>query len=117
MHVDYGIGKYTGLVRRTLEGSEREFLCVEYENGDQLYVPVHQADRLSRYIGSEGEDPSPTRLGTAEWSTAKEKVREAVQEVARELLDLYARRQASTGYAFSTGQYLAARTGSQFPIC
>ncbi len=48
--------------------SEHEFLCVEYDNGDQLFVPVHQADRLSRYIGAEGEEPNPTRLGTAEWT-------------------------------------------------
>jgi len=115
VHVDYGIGKYAGLVRRPLEGSEREFLCVEYENGDQLYVPVHQADRLSRYIGSEGEDPSPTRLGTVEWSTAKERVREAVQEVARELLELYARRQASTGYAFSMDTTWQQELEASFP--
>ncbi|MBE3144083.1 MAG: transcription-repair coupling factor, partial [Planctomycetes bacterium] len=115
VHVDYGIGKYAGLVRRTLEGSEREFLCVEYENGDQLYVPVHQADRLSRYIGSEGEDPSLTRLGTAEWSTAKERVREAVQEVARELLELYARRQASIGYAFSMDTTWQQELEASFP--
>ncbi len=100
VHVDYGIGRYLGLVQRSLEGSEREFLLVEYDGGDQLYVPVHQADRLSRYIGPDGESPSPTRLGTQEWAQAKERVREAVLEIAQELLELYARRQAAEGYAF-----------------
>ena len=55
VHVDYGIGRFVGLVRRTLDGAEREFLCVEYDGGDQLFVPVYQADRLSRYIGPGGE--------------------------------------------------------------
>ena len=57
VHVDYGIGRYAGLVRRALEGAEREFLCVEYDGGDQIFVPVYQADRLSRYIGPAGEAP------------------------------------------------------------
>jgi transcription-repair coupling factor (superfamily II helicase) len=115
VHVDYGIGRYVGLVKRVLEGSEKEFLCVEYDNGDQLYVPVHQADRLNRYIGAEGEEPNPTRLGTAEWSQAKEKVREAVQEVARELLELYARRQSAKGFAFQADAPWQKELEASFP--
>ncbi|MCC6146086.1 MAG: transcription-repair coupling factor [Anaerolineaceae bacterium] len=101
VHIDYGIGRFRGLVNRMLEGAEREFLQVEYENGDHLYVPVHQADRLSRYIGPDSDPPSPTRLGTGEWTNAKQRVREGVQTVAHELLELYAQRQAARGYAFS----------------
>lgn len=100
VHVDYGIGKFTGLVMRVLDGVERDFLCVEYAEGDQLFVPVHQADRLSRYIGASGEDPRPTRLGSGEWTQTKQKVREAVLEVAQDLLDLYAKRQVAEGFAF-----------------
>ncbi len=70
--------------RRTLEGLEREFLCIEYKNGDQVYVPIHQADRLTRYIGPDGSPPAPGSLGTQEWPETKRKVREAVQEVAQE---------------------------------
>lgn len=101
VHVDYGIGRFVGLVRRTLEGVEREFLCIAYAEGDQLFVPVHQADRISRYISPDGEEPTPTRLGTADWNLTKQRVREAVQEVARELLELYAKRQVAKGFAFS----------------
>jgi len=100
VHVDYGIGQYAGLVKRTLDSAEREFLLVEFADGDQLYIPIHQSDRLSRYIGPSGATPSPTRLGTAEWSQAKSRVKEAVEEVARDLLDLYRKRQQATGYAF-----------------
>ena len=115
VHIDYGVGRYLGLVRRTLEGSEREFLCIEYDNGDQLFVPVHQADRLSRYVGPEGETPSPTRLGTAEWSQAKQKVREAVQQVAQEMLELYARRQVAVGYSFKPDTPWQQELEASFP--
>ncbi|NMC53866.1 MAG: transcription-repair coupling factor [Chloroflexi bacterium] len=100
VHIDFGIGRFSGLVRRSFEGSEREYLAIEYEAGDMLYVPVHQADRLSRYVGAEGDAPRPTRLGTPEWSNTRQKVREAVAEVAQEMLELYARRQLAVGYAF-----------------
>jgi transcription-repair coupling factor (superfamily II helicase) len=115
VHVDYGLGKYVGLVKRTLEGLEREFLCVEYKNGDQVYVPIHQADRLTRYIGPDGSPPKPGSLGTQEWPDTKRKVREAVQEVAQELLDLYARRQISEGFSFSPDTPWQGELESSFP--
>ncbi|MBU4224387.1 MAG: transcription-repair coupling factor, partial [Chloroflexi bacterium] len=115
VHVDYGVGRFTGLVQRTLEELAREFLCVEYKNGDQVYVPIHQADRLTRYIGPDGSPPSPGHLGTQEWPETKRKVREAVQEVAQELLDLYARRQIAQGFAFSTDTAWQGELESSFP--
>ncbi len=101
VHIDFGIGRYGGLVQRMLDGHEREFLSIEYEGGDMVFVPVHQADRLTRYVGAEGGPPSLSRLGGTEWHNTKERVRESVQQVAEELLDLYARRQVARGYAFS----------------
>jgi len=115
VHIDYGIGRYQGLVRRTLDGVEREFLCVEYNGGDQVYVPVHQADRLSRYIGADTDDPSATRLGSGEWSQNKQKVREAVLEIAQELLELYAKRQLAEGYAFSGDSSWQQELEASFP--
>ena len=115
VHVDYGIGRFIGLVQRVLEGIEREFLCLEYDKGDQLYVPVHQADRLTRYIGPSDETPSPTRLGTAEWAQAKEKVKDDVREVARDLLELYAKRQVALGYAFSPDSTWQKEMEASFP--
>ncbi|NPV57890.1 MAG: transcription-repair coupling factor, partial [Anaerolineae bacterium] len=115
VHIDYGIGRYGGLVRRILDGIEREFLCVEYEGGDQVFVPVHQADRLSRYIGADNEPPSPTHLGTAEWSQTRERVRQAVQEVARELLEMYARRQVARGHAFAADTPWQKELEASFP--
>jgi transcription-repair coupling factor (superfamily II helicase) len=100
VHVDYGIGRFSGLVRRFLDGMEKEFLLVEYEGGDQVFVPIHQADRLNRYIGTGGEPPQPSRLGSNVWSQTKQSVREAIIQVAQDLLELYAKRQTAVGYAF-----------------
>ncbi len=115
VHVDYGIGRYTGLVQRTLDGLAREFLCVEYQNGDQLFVPIHQADRLTRYIGPGAGPPNLGQLGTQEWPETKRRVREAVQEVAGELLDLYARRQVAEGFSFRSDTAWQGELESSFP--
>jgi transcription-repair coupling factor (superfamily II helicase) len=115
VHVDFGIGKFVGLVQRYLEGMEREFLCVEYGGGDQLFVPIHQADRLGRYVGPDGSAPSPTRLGTQEWVNTKTKVREAVQEIAEELLELYALRKVAIGTKFSNDTVWQQELEASFP--
>jgi len=101
VHIDHGIGKYIGLVKRSLEGVEKEFLCVEYDGGDQIFVPIHQADRLSRYIGPDETPPALSHLGTTDWSNSKQRVKEAVRQVAQDLLQLYAARQVAKGFAFS----------------
>ena len=100
VHVDYGIGRFAGLVERTLDDLLREFLLLEFADGDQLFVPVHQADRVTRYIGVDAAPPTASRLGTQEWERTKGRAHEAVAEVARDLLDLYARRMTVEGHAF-----------------
>jgi transcription-repair coupling factor (superfamily II helicase) len=101
VHIEHGIAAYEGLVRRGVGGIEREYLNLRYAEGDRLYVPVDQIDRVSRYIGAGDAVPSLTRLGTQDWERAKRKARAAVQELANDLLKLYAQRQLSEGHAFS----------------
>lgn len=115
VHVDHGIGRFGGLIQRQLDGHEREFLSVEYERGGILYVPVHQADRLTRYVGADGGKPSLDVLGGQVWTETKEKVKEAVQKVAEDLLDLYARRQVVEGYAFSEDTQWQKELEDSFP--
>jgi len=100
VHIDYGIGRFIGLVERRLDEIQREFLLIEYADGDQLYIPVHQADRISRYVGADSSSPSLSRLGSSEWARSKGKAREAVEQIARDLLELYAERQTVRGTAF-----------------
>jgi transcription-repair coupling factor (superfamily II helicase) len=115
VHVDHGVGRFAGLVQRQLEGHEREFLAVEYEDGDTLYVPVHQADRLTRYVGADGGSPSLDRLGSQAWSEKRGRVKEAVKKVAEEMLDLYARRHVSVGHAFAPDTNWQRELEDSFP--
>jgi transcription-repair coupling factor (superfamily II helicase) len=115
VHIDHGIGRFGGLVQRELDGLIREFLAVEYEGGGQLYVPVHQADRLTRYVGAEGAVPALDRLGGQEWQEKKGRVRQAVIEVAQDMLDLYARRNVVKGYGFKTDTTWQKELEDSFP--
>ncbi|MCB9112694.1 MAG: transcription-repair coupling factor [Anaerolineales bacterium] len=115
VHVDHGIGRFAGLIQRQLDGHEREFLTVEYERGDILYVPVHQADRLTRYVGADGGKPSLDNLGGQAWAETKARVKEAVQKVAEDLLDLYARRQVVEGFSFSADTAWQKELEDSFP--
>ena len=115
VHIDHGIGRFSGLVQRELDQHVREFLAIEYDGGGQLYVPVHQADRLTRYVGAEGAAPALDRLGGQEWHDKKGRVKEAVLEVAQEMLDLYARRNVVTGYAFKPDTNWQIELEDSFP--
>jgi len=94
VHSDYGVGRFAGMRRRTLEGVEREYLLIEYAGTDALFVPIHQADRLTRYVGPDDRPPTLNKLGQADWIRIKSKAQKAAEEEARELLDLYASRAA-----------------------
>ena len=115
VHVDHGIGKYVGLVQRTQGDIQQEYLCVEYADQDQLFVPIHHADRLTPYIGSDGHTPALSRLGGDSWKNTKTRVRHAVQEIAGELLELYAMRQVAEGYAFSSDTPWQRELEASFP--
>jgi transcription-repair coupling factor (superfamily II helicase) len=100
VHVDFGIGRYHGLVHLEVEGVGNDFLHLEYADGDRLYLPVYRLGRVQKYIG----DPSVTRLdklGGTSWERTKERVKANIREVAGELLELYARRELRKGHAFT----------------
>jgi transcription-repair coupling factor (superfamily II helicase) len=115
VHIDHGIGQFAGLLQRRLDENEREFLEVTYEGGDSLYVPVHQADRLTRYLGPDGGSPALDHLGGQAWGETRNRVREAVQQVAHELLDLYARRQIIQGYSYKQDSPWQKELEDSFP--
>ena len=109
VHIDHGIGIYRGLVRKTVRpepgatagSAQNEYLELEYGEGDRLYVPVSHIDRISRYVGSSDRIPSLHRLGTADWLTVRSRAKRAAQDIARELLALYAAREVVAGHAFA----------------
>ncbi len=115
VHIDHGIGRFAGLAYRELDGIEGEYLAVEYADRDYLYVPVAQADRLTRYVGPDHHDPHITRLGSDRWQKATSRVKEEVVQVAQDLLDLYARRQTVSGYAFQSDNAWQQELEASFP--
>ncbi len=100
VHQEHGIGRFEGLVKLNLTGVEREYLLIHYAGTDKLYIPTDQLDRVTRFIGMGDAVPALSKLGTTEWTRAKSKVKENVQEIARELLRLYSSREAVPGHPF-----------------
>ena len=101
VHLDFGVGVYRGLKHLKLGEVEGDFLLLEYSGGDKLYLPVDRINLVQRYVGAEGIEPRVDRLGSASWEKAKTRAREAVQEMAQELLRIYAAREVEEGFAFS----------------
>ncbi|MBB3035965.1 transcription-repair coupling factor [Hoyosella altamirensis] len=104
VHDQHGIGRFVEMAERTVSGARREYLVIEYaaskrgHPGDRLFVPMESLDQLSRYVG--GEAPGLSKMGGSDWQNTKRKARKAVREIAAELVQLYAKRQASPGHAF-----------------
>ena len=115
VHVEHGIGRYRGLVTLAEQGMEREYLHVAFAEGDALYVPTFQADRLSRYEGTGDRPPRIDRLGAPDWDRVVARAKRAVEEIARDLLDLYASRETVRGFAFSSDSAWQEELESSFP--
>ena len=115
VHVTHGIGRYRGLERRTVAGIDREFLRIDYQEPDRLFVPSDQLDRVQKYIGSDDAHPTVHRLGGSEWVRTKSKVQTRVREMAKELLQLYAQRAARQGYAFGQDTVWQQEMEAAFP--
>ena len=113
VHNQHGVGRYAGMVARAIGGVERDYLLVEYKAGDKLYIPSDQVSSIRRYTG--GESPSLSRMGGAEWSKARAKVKKAVQEIAQELVVLYRKRMATPGHAFPPDTPWQAEMEAAFP--
>ncbi|MEX0785681.1 MAG: transcription-repair coupling factor, partial [Dehalococcoidia bacterium] len=115
VHVEHGIARFAGLVQRRIDGVDHEYLELRYAQGDKLFVPADQVDRVSRYVGPGDQTPSLTRLGSQEWSRAKERVRRAVADLAKDLIDLYASRELVEGRAFPPDTAWQQELEASFP--
>lgn len=100
VHVNHGIGRYLGVITLDIGGKQKDYLQLQYAGEDKLYVPTDQVGMLQKYLGAEADHPKLSRLGGTEWAKAKARVREAVKDMAKELLELYASRQTVQGHAF-----------------
>jgi len=113
VHIDHGIARYEQMLRRGDAGQERDYLELSFAAGDRIFVPVEQINRVSRYSG--GENPQLSRLGGTDWLRTKQRVRKAVNDLAEELLNLYARREAAEGFAFAVDSPWQSEMEASFP--
>ncbi len=100
VHMVHGIGIFKGLTKQTIDGEEKDYLTLEYAHGDKLHIPAEQINMLCRYRGSGNIMPPLSKMGGSDWNNTKTKVKKAVEDVAQDLINLYALRKLSQGYAF-----------------
>ncbi|MCR5296751.1 MAG: transcription-repair coupling factor [Clostridiales bacterium] len=115
VHEDHGVGIYQGTTRIQSEGTWHDYLLIQYDGSDKLYVPVEQLERVQRYIGNPNQKPKLNRLGGGEWARQKGKVRESLKTLAFDLKELYAERSSNTGYAFGPDTAWQREFEDEFP--
>src|SRR6266436_5445526 len=116
VHEEYGVGRYAGLMPMNIGGQPGEFLVLEYQDGDRIYVPVHALHLVSRYTGAAPESAPLHKLGTDQWARARRRAAEQIRDVAAELLDLYARRKAQQGLALAASELDYQSFANAFPF-
>jgi len=115
VHSDYGIAKFLGLEKKTIDEITREYLKLGYAENDKLFVPIDQADKVNKFIGADEVVPHLTRLGSAEWNTITHKVKKETEVIAKELLVLYAQRKSAKGFAFKADNQVQGKFEKTFP--
>ena len=115
VHSTHGVALFSEIVRQEVGGKERDYFLLEYAGGDKLYVPLEQVDRITRYVGPDGDNPRLTRLNTADWSRATTKARKSAKKLAFDLVDLYTRRSSITGFAFGPDSASQIEMEESFP--
>ena len=114
VHIDHGIGRYSGLEKITVNGRTQESVRIFYKNNDVLYVSINSLNKLSKYSGKEGAVPALSKLGSEAWQNLKRKTKRKVKDIAKELIKLYAKRKASEGHAFPPDNYLQTELEASF---
>ncbi len=115
VHASHGIALFKGMVKREVAGVERDYLLLAYAEGDKLFVPVEQIDRVTRYVGPDGSSPRLTRLNSADWTRAIGKARKSAKKLAFDLVDLYARRSSVKGFSYSSDSVWQEEMEAIFP--
>ncbi|NLJ57788.1 MAG: transcription-repair coupling factor [Tissierellia bacterium] len=101
VHEHHGVGQYIGIEKIEVQNIQKDYLCIKYRAEDKLYVPVDQMSLIQKYIGSDSEKPKLNKMGSSEWTKTKERSKAAIENMAEELIKLYAERKVTKGYAFS----------------
>ncbi len=114
VHLDHGVGKFSGLVRLRIGETIQEVIKLTYLNNDAVFVSIHSLHKISKYKGKEGESPQLNKLGSGAWERTKERTKSKIKDIARDLIKLYAQRQDEKGFAFSKDTYLQTELEASF---
>jgi len=114
VHIDHGVGRFAGMDTVENNGNKQEVLRLIYRDDDLLYISVHSLHKISKYSGKEGAPPSVNKLGSQDWENKKKRVKKKVKDIAKELIQLYAKRRAAPGFSFPKDNYLQAELESSF---
>ncbi|MBC6370088.1 transcription-repair coupling factor [Lactobacillus kullabergensis] len=115
VHVNHGIGRFEGIKTLENNGVKRDYITITYQHGDQLFVPADQLKLVQKYVSSEGKRPHVNKLGGSEWAKTKSRVQSKVEDIADDLIDLYAKRESEKGFAFSKDDDLQRQFEDAFP--
>ncbi len=113
-HVDYGVGRFAGLEKVEVKGRSQESVRLIYRDNDMLFVGIHSLHKIAKYTGKEGTAPQMSKLGSSEWEKKKARVKKKVQDIAKDLIALYAKRKEVEGYAFGEDSFMQAELESSF---
>ncbi len=115
VHMDHGIGRFLGVVPKTIDEIKREYLEIGYAENDRLFIPIDQADKISKYVGGEENEPQLSRLGATEWKTVSQKIKKETHKIAKELLELYAKRAQVKGHNYGDDTDEQKKFDATFP--
>lgn len=113
-HIDHGIARFAGMEKVDVNGRKQESIRLVYKDDDLLYVSVHSIHKISKYTGKEGAPPSISKLGSPEWENKKKRVKGKVKDIAKDLINLYAKRKEANGFAFAQDGFMQAELESSF---
>ena len=114
VHIDHGIGKFGGLLKTDVNGRAQEMIKLIYQNNDVIFVSIHSLHKLAKYKGKEGEQPKINKLGTGAWNKLKERTKDKLKDIARDLIKLYAARREEKGFSYSPDSYLQQELEASF---
>ncbi|MFC3040979.1 transcription-repair coupling factor [Virgibacillus xinjiangensis] len=115
VHANHGVGKYLGIETLELKDKHKDYMLIKYSGDDKLFVPIEQIDLVQKFVGSEGKEPKLYKLGGSEWNKVKRRVQSSVEDIADDLIKLYAEREAKKGYAFSEDTEMQREFEAAFP--
>lgn len=115
VHANHGVGKYIGIETLEMNGMHNDYMLIHYSGDDKLFVPIDQIDLVQKFVGAEGKEPKLYKLGGSEWTKVKRRVQSSVEDIADDLIKLYAERESRKGYAFSPDTEMQREFEAAFP--